>query len=109
MRLHFGLKEESSFSFPFIFLPKKEGGSLWGRKTRNTDGLVSKVRSVRLRTLAAEEFHASIFAALRPARKFDPGVCTHLADFQTAPENSDRDDQACVEKLRSPARPRDEL
>jgi hypothetical protein len=40
---------------------------------------------VRLRTLAAEEFHASIFATLRSARKLHAGGFAHLGDLQTAP------------------------
>ncbi len=43
------------------------------------------MRNVRLRTLAAEEFHASILAILGAARRFHTRAFVHLGDFQTAP------------------------
>ena len=47
--------------------------------------LSPKVRNVTLRTLVAEEFHASILAILRAARRFHTRAFVHLGDFQTAP------------------------
>jgi hypothetical protein len=43
------------------------------------------VRNVRLRNLTAAEFHASILAILRAARRFDTRALVHRCDFQTAP------------------------
>ncbi len=61
-------------------------------RVKNAGGL-SKLRNLRLRNLAAEEFCASVFANLRSARKLHPGAFAYLWDFHTAPE-----------KLRSPCR-----
>jgi len=56
---------------------------VWSRSCRNLVRTRTKVRNLTLRTLVAEEFHASILEILRAARRFHTRAFVHLGDFQT--------------------------